>query len=131
VLTTDGGVKCWFNFGEVPVDVGGLTSGVVALSAGGGHNCAVTSAGGLKCWGSNLFGQLGNNSAPLRSAVPVHVSGLIADMAAVSTGYEHTCALAAGGVKCWGHNISGQLGDTTTTDRSLPVDVLVPTTSMP
>jgi len=74
-LTTAGSVKCWGNilfsvFGadptvprtwnRLPVDVEGLTSDVTAISAGASHTCAVTSAGGVKCWGSNNSMQLGN-----------------------------------------------------------------------
>ncbi len=70
-LTNTGGVKCWGNNanGQLgdnstidrlsPVNVSGLATGVIALIAGVSHTCAITAAGGVKCWGFNGGGQLG------------------------------------------------------------------------
>jgi alpha-tubulin suppressor-like RCC1 family protein len=122
-LTAPGGIKCWgtnyagelgdgtTNYSHTPVDVSGLTRGVVALAAGDQLTCAVTAQGGVKCWGGNAYGELGNGTT-INSATPVFVSGLSSGMKALSAGGFHTCALTAqGGVMCWGENGSGQLGD--------------------
>ena len=134
-LTSGGDVKCWglndsgqLGIGVlvkhiVPVDVTGLSSGAQAISAGTYHTCALTSGGGIKCWGANNHGQLGNNStAP--SGVPVDVTGLTSGVAAISASTSHTCALMGDGkVKCWGWNGNGQLGNNSTTDSPVPVEV--------
>ncbi|WP_239235341.1 RCC1 domain-containing protein [Candidatus Nitrotoga sp. BS] len=137
-LTKAGGVKSWgnsdiflayipsyiFPSSLTPVDVAGLTSGIVAIDTDGLNFCALTMAGGVKCLGFNDYGQLGNNSDS-DSSIPTDVTGLTGGVSAISVGWKYTCALTtAGGVKCWGRNEYGQLGDNSKTDRSTPVDVV-------
>ncbi len=150
-LTTSGGVKCWGNnqsgqlgnggvvdkslnslstlntpyYKSTPSDVIGLTSGAIAVSVSLNHACALTTAGGVKCWGVNVNGELGNSTYNSHgSNTPVNVTGLTNGVVAISSGYEQTCALTtSGGVKCWGANYKGQLGDNTTTERKTPVSV--------
>lgn len=124
-LSAEGAVSCWgYNdYGQLgdgtttdrltPVQVVGLDSGVVAISAGEEHTCAATTAGGAVCWGRNSYGQLGDGTSGPRnnSRAPVQVVGLT-DVAAVSAGAYHTCAVTtAGSVSCWGRNTHGQLGN--------------------
>lgn len=130
-----GGLKCWgANYGgqlgdgtttarRTPGDVSGLTSGVAKFALGGIHACALTMTGGVKCWGVNESGQLGDGSTTMR-LTPVDVVGLSAGVEQLAVGGEFSCAvLTVGGVKCWGANASGQLGDGSKTNRVTPENV--------
>jgi alpha-tubulin suppressor-like RCC1 family protein len=143
ILTDAGGVKCWGDnaYGQLgdgtavssrtPVDVVGLEGGVAAVAAQGIHTCALTDAGTVKCWGHNGGGRLGNGTGVARwTAVDVCADAActepLSGIASIAPGGGfHTCVVMEdGGVKCWGLNNNGALGDGTGADSDTPVDVL-------
>ncbi len=97
------------------------------VDAGKKHTCGLDNGGHVLCWGENNRGQLGNGTTdateiPQRVLVP---PGVVFQQ--VSAGSEHTCAVDEdGAVWCWGRNNHGQLGDGTTTDSLVPVQVSAP-----
>ncbi|CAG0935804.1 hypothetical protein TFLX_04654 [Thermoflexales bacterium] len=131
----NGGVMCWGanssgqlgngnnSPSHVPVDVSGLLAGsnVSSIAVGAAHSCALVN-GGVKCWGDNLYGELGTGNVG-NSNVPSNVLGLSSGVTAIATGGWSTCVLINGGVKCWGRNDVGQLGISNTESISIPVDV--------
>ena len=135
-LTSSGAVKCWGSnetgqLGDgtttnrnLPVNVVGLNEGVLAIAAGAGFTCALTSLTEVKCWGNNTRGELGDGTSQQR-LTPAAVVGLNAAVSALSVGEFHGCVLTDQHLlRCWGANSQGQLGDGTKTDRHTPVDVL-------
>jgi len=128
-VTDDNTVYCWgsrfpgTNFDTSPVPVSGMPDSVAALALGGHHACVLTVGGELYCWGENQYGQLGNGTTE-DSYQPVVVSTLGSNVAAVATGWDHTCALLKdGAVSCWGNNDLGQIGDGSHTPQFVPVAV--------
>ena len=49
------------------------------------HSCAVTTGGAVKCWGPNVYAQLGDGTFTTQLA-PVDVSGLTSGTTSVSAG---------------------------------------------
>jgi len=113
----------------VQVDTSGVLAGktITAIAAGGVHSLAIDSDGKVYTWGLNGNGQLGNNSTT-DSSVPVQVntSGVLAGktITTIAAGFTHSLALDSNGkVYAWGNNTSGKLGNNSTTDSSIPVQV--------
>ena len=139
-LTTTGSVRCW-GYGEqgqlgdgtplgttdrfLPVQVSGLTAGVLAIAASpeSDFTCAITASRGVRCWGDGEFGQLGNG-ARANAPTPVDVTGL-AGVTSLAVGSTHACAVIAGGaVKCWGAGDYGDLGNGGRDSVTTPVAVI-------
>ncbi len=86
------------------------------------------SAGNTVSWGSNDRGQLGigfSGNAATPQAVLTSLGALKGKtVTQVSAGYAHTCALTSDGrVACWGSNDHGQLGNGSTSDLAVPIEV--------
>ena len=87
-----------------------------AIVTGGGHACALTSAGTVVCWGTNY-------SANLYTPTPTPVEGITTAQAIAAFG-DTTCVLLADGkVRCWGGNAGGKLGNSTLLRSSVPVAI--------
>jgi alpha-tubulin suppressor-like RCC1 family protein len=91
-----------------------------AISAGGAHSCAISTASGTYCWGVNSSGQLGGTTISSIDSIPVLVRGGLT-FTSVVAGNAHSCGLtAAGTAYCWGNNGNGQLGINSTTNATQP-----------
>ncbi len=131
-LLADQTVTCWGPdqsanpYGARPGDlfrVEGLT-GVVELSVATSHTCARVESGGVYCFGSNYFGELGDGTTD-NAKRPVKV-GSIGSAKHIATGAELSCAvLANGSVSCWGLNDQGQLGQGESDPLTHPTPVTV------
>jgi alpha-tubulin suppressor-like RCC1 family protein len=97
---------------------------ITAIAGGGGHSLALTSTGQVFAWGLNNYGQLGNGTTT-NSSTPVAVSlPMGTTVTAIAAGGFHNLALTSTGrVLAWGSGGSGQLGNGTITDSSVPVAV--------
>jgi len=110
------------NFSTTPATVENAGS-IESLSLGIHHACAVVD-GEAKCWGSNRQGQLGAGT-PTYQSQAVAVSGLAGNVADITAGSDHSCAITvSGAIQCWGFNGGGPLGNGQLVDSSTPVDVI-------
>ena len=108
-----------------PLSSSGFLSGVMAIAAGNAHSLALKPDGTVLAWGGNVLGQLGDSTTTQRRTL-VQVSGLGAGsgVIAIAAGASHSLALKFDGtVLAWGSNVTGQLGDGTTTPRLTPLQV--------
>ena len=132
LMSGTGGVRCWgynndgelgdgtSNAGYSPPDVDVL-EGVSQIASGFKHTCVLmSSTGGVRCWGWNQYGQLGDGTT--NNVLSPPSSDVLTGVVQIATGDSHTCALMSGtgGVRCWGYNGDGELGDGSTSDLWYP-----------
>ncbi|RMH00591.1 MAG: hypothetical protein D6705_00055 [Deltaproteobacteria bacterium] len=84
-----------------------------SVAAGGYHTCAIDTDGGLFCWGSNSWGQVGVDATMQFVWIPYPASANVT-WSSVAAGDAFTCGVSNLGWTCWGNNESGQLGNGTT-----------------
>ena len=122
-VTDAGAARCWGANGSgqlgdgstvhrtTPVGVSGLGADVAQIAAGGPNACAVTTAGAAWCWGSDLYGQLGDGQQD-DSSVPIAVTGFGTGAGQITVGTRHACLVATtGAAYCWGSPNYGALGN--------------------
>jgi alpha-tubulin suppressor-like RCC1 family protein len=106
---------------NVPVQANGLTE-AIAIDGGQDFSLALKANGTLWTWGTNGYGQLGDNTY-VRKTVPTQLI-TPTDVISISGGYTYTLALKSDGkIWSWGNNIYGALGDDTVITRPYPVNV--------
>jgi uncharacterized protein YjbI with pentapeptide repeats len=103
----------------------GVGRTALALSLSEMYTCALLDNHQVKCWGDNMWGQLGyddtttrgKNTGDMAALLPINLgAGMTAK--AISVGIFHTCViLNSSAVKCWGKNTFGELGYGDTTHR--------------
>ncbi len=130
-LLGSGAVRCWGDntYGQLgltdrdphntvyPYQIGLVTFGTetaTQIASGSSHTCVALSGGGVRCWGANDWGQLGQGDTTVRNG-PAPTISFSSPVKALVAGGSETCAvLENGSVRCWGANGSGALGLATT-----------------
>jgi alpha-tubulin suppressor-like RCC1 family protein len=145
-LTLDTSVLCWGEGDEGRLGTNGIDGvdrnrpmlpvsqdgppfeGVVQLTAGWAHTCALLDTSEVACWGRNTSGQIGSGTlgpAPHPQFVRARTGpGRLTGVTSIAAGAFHTCArMRDGTVRCWGDNQAGSIGDGTLVDRRRPTPV--------
>eukprot|EP01083_Nonionella_stella_P156830 508285_1 len=96
------------------------------ITAGWNHNCALSQSNTVKCWGFNMYGQLGIGDTSHRGDGPGEMGDNLLEIdfgasfqpVTIMAGPYHNCALSTTNtMKCWGMNLYGQLGYGDTNNR--------------
>ena len=128
-------MRCWGynNYGQLglgntattPIPpLNNILRNVSQISAGQMFTCVVMQfTNGVRCWGDNSVGQLGDNTTNTRFTPPSF--DVITGVLQISAGGNHVCVVMVlnNGVRCWGSNNQGQIGDGTPFNRLVPDSV--------
>ena len=129
----DGSVWCWGgkNWGKLGngqnentstanpvrvkgVDGNGFLTGIIQVSAGDEHTCALHHSGTAYCWGSQEDGRLTQSGSGARNTpylVKKSSSGTQYGLVQVVAAWGHSCARTISNkVICWGEGADGRLG---------------------
>jgi len=134
-ITVAGVIKCWGSNGSAAIGQSGLSpnektppisiapgSEFMELSSGDYHNCAITKAGELSCWGYNGYGAIGDGTKTTWDIPSLIDSGV--SYSYIHAGFASTCGIThTGRVKCWGGDHMGQLGNGSQGNASTPQEI--------
>jgi len=111
-----------------PAVTSSLVTGPLRLivGIGGSHMCARTAAGGVRCWGDNLYAKVGgaNQASGDPPYTPITPTGMGSGVTHLAVGSVGTCAIQNGAAKCWGGGNWGVQGPTQTGSNPTPITVL-------
>ncbi len=126
-ILSGGVLKCWGRNFEGQLGIGSTDSvltpdvaaatpkGIISVTTGGTHTCALQSDYSVVCFGQNSDGQLGNGTGEKIGDDETLENAPIVDLgfeaAYVYAGHVTSCAISkAGEAKCWGNGLQGKLG---------------------
>jgi alpha-tubulin suppressor-like RCC1 family protein len=143
-IKTDGTLWCWGNNlnGQVADNTNvnrstprqEITSNTnwKQIAGGQSHTAAIKTDGTLWCWGQNIAGEIGDNTAgsTIGRSTPRQEITSSTNWKQVACGTNYTAAIKTDGTLwCWGINSSGQIGDNTIIARSTPRQELTSSTN--
>ncbi len=125
-IDDSGAVVCWganswlqlgggfdfFGTQTTLISVAGLSTGVSDVAVTDHVTCALSTGGGVSCWGYNTYGALGVASDdPYKyKEIPHPVPGLESGVTRLWAHDNTVCVLQQGVLKCWGDNHGGVVG---------------------
>jgi alpha-tubulin suppressor-like RCC1 family protein len=126
-LATNGAAFCWGSnqYGQLGIGADTLNSAnplpvktalrFTRIDAGATHTCAIATDARVFCWGSAVYGEVGDG-APFKPGLPGPSTPnpvlLLGSATNVSAGVNQTCAVdVTVAASCWGRGTEGQLGN--------------------